>query len=94
VDYDAMEYGSYDPNHLLDSVLDRMRMGNDEDLAEALKIDPSVIAEVRAMRVLVDATMLLQLHELTGISVIALRNIMGDRRAKLRYSDGAEEELD
>lgn len=91
---DALEYGSYDPNHLIDSVLDRMDLPDDQALAEALRIPASVIADVRGMRVLVDAPLLLQLHELTGISVLGLRNIMGDRRGKLRYSDGAEENLD
>lgn len=91
---DSLEYGSYDPNHLIDSVLDRMDLPDDQALAEALRIPASVIADVRGMRVLVDAPLLLQLHELTGISVLGLRNIMGDRRGKLRYSDGAEENLD
>jgi hypothetical protein len=91
---DEMEYGSYDPNHLIDSVLDRMGLADDDALADALRVHPSVIAEIRDMRTLVNAPILLQLHELTGISVIGLRNIMGDRRAKLRYSDGAEENLD
>jgi len=91
---DSLEYGSYDPNHLIDSVLDRMGLNDDQALAEALHIPASVIADVRDMRLLVDAPLLLQLHELTGISVLGLRNIMGDRRGKLRYSDGAEENLD
>lgn len=91
---DSLEYGSYDPNHLIDSVLDCMDLPDDQALAEALSIPASVIADVRGMRVLVDAPLLLQLHELTGISVLGLRNIMGDRRGKLRYSDGAEENLD
>ena len=91
---DPLDYGSYDPNLLIDSVLDRMGLADDQALAAAMRIPASVIADVRDMRILVDAPLLLQLHELTGVSVLGLRNIMGDRRGKLRYSDGAEENLD
>lgn len=91
---DPLEYGSYDPNHLIDSVLDRMGLSDDQSLAQALHIPVSVITDVRDMRILVDAPLLLQMHELTGISILGLRNIMGDRRGKLRYNDGAEESLE
>jgi hypothetical protein len=43
------------------------------------------------MRREVDAAMLIRMHELTDISIVGLRNILGDRRRRSRFSEGGEE---
>jgi hypothetical protein len=83
---DAPEFGSYDSNHLLDSILDRLGLPNDAALCEALDVDESVISDLRELRREVDAALLIRMHELTDISIAGLRNILGDRRRKSRFA--------
>jgi hypothetical protein len=84
---DFMDLGSYDSNHLLDSVLDQLHLPDDAALAHAIDVDPALLADVREMRREVDASLLIRLHEMTDISITGLRNILGDRRRKTRFAD-------
>nr|WP_314630824.1 hypothetical protein [uncultured Noviherbaspirillum sp.] len=83
---DAPELGSYDSNHLLDSILDELHLPDDAALCEALDVDESVISDLRELRREVDAALLIRMHELTDISIAGLRNILGDRRRKSRFA--------
>jgi hypothetical protein len=89
---DDPDLGSYDSNHLLDSILDELNLPNDAALSEALEVDESVISDLRGMRREVDAAILIRMHELTDISIVGLRNILGDRRRRSRFSEGGEEQ--
>jgi hypothetical protein len=80
------ELGSYDSNHLLDSILDKLHLPDDAALCEALDVDESVISDLREMRREVDAALLIRMHELTDISIVGLRNILGDRRRRARFA--------
>jgi hypothetical protein len=84
----------YDANRLFDSLLNELRLENDTLLSNALNVTPSVIHDMRMMRLPIDAPMLIWMQVVTGIAIDELRQIVGDRRQKLRYSDGAEEVLD
>ena len=83
---EAPEFGSYDSNHLLDSILDKLHLPDDAALCEALDVDESVISDLRELRREVDAALLIRMHELTDISIAGLRNILGDRRRRARFS--------
>ena len=83
---EAPELGSYDSNHLLDSILDKLCLPDDAALCEALDVDESVISDLRELRREVDAALLIRMHELTDISIAGLRNILGDRRRKARFA--------
>lgn len=89
---DLPDLGSYDSNHLLDSILDQLHLPDDAALCEALEVDESVISDLREMRREVDAALLIRMHELTDISIVGLRNILGDRRRKARFAEGGEED--
>ena len=80
------ELGSYDSNHLLDSILDKLHLPDDAALCEALDVDVSVLSDLREMRREVDAALLIRMHELTDISIVGLRNILGDRRRRARFA--------
>lgn len=80
------ELGSYDSNHLLDSILDKLHLADDAALCEALDVDESVISDLRELRREVDAALLIRMHELTDISIVGLRNILGDRRRRARFA--------
>lgn len=77
---------SYDPNKLLTIVTAKLGLTSDGALSRRLKIARDVIRDIRAGRIQVCGSMLLWMHEATGISIEELRRLMGDRRAKCRLS--------
>lgn len=78
---------TYDPNRLLDALIEKLRLKNDAALSRALEVAPPVISKIRHGRLPVGASMLIRMHEETGLSIAELRQLMGDRRTKFRISD-------
>lgn len=77
---------SYDPNNLLDSLIQKLDLKNDAALSRALEVAAPVISKIRHRRLPVGASMLIRMHEISNISIADLRNLMGDRREKFRIS--------
>lgn len=78
---------SYNPNHLLDFLLQKMALKNDAALSRKLEVAPPVISKIRHRRLPIGASLLIRMHEVTGMSIRDLRDLMGDRRTKYRLSD-------
>lgn len=78
---------SYNPNHLLDILIEKLNLKNDAALSRALEVAPPVISKIRHRRLPVGASMLIRMHEVSAMSVRELRDLMGDRRVKYRVSD-------
>jgi hypothetical protein len=78
---------AYDPNHLLDSLIEKLKLKNDAALSRALEVAPPVISKIRHRRLPVGASLLIRMHEVSGMSIQELRVLMGDRRDKFRISD-------
>lgn len=78
---------TYDPNRLLDSLIDRLKLKNDAALSRALEVAPPVISKIRHRRLPVGASLLIRMHEVSDLSIRELRELMGDRRTKYRLSD-------
>lgn len=78
---------TYNPNHLLDILIERLNLKNDAALSRALEVAPPVISKIRHRRLPVGASMLIRMHEVSTLSVRELRDLMGDRRTKYRLSD-------
>ena len=76
----------YDPNNLLDSLLDALHLKNDAALSKALEVAPPVLSKIRHRRLPVGASMLIRMHEVSNLSIRDLRVLMGDRRNKFRIS--------
>lgn len=76
----------YDPNLLLDTLMHHLGIGSDGALARRLRVAHDVIVSIRRGTLPVCASMLLWMHEATGIGIDELRRIMGDRRAKFRLN--------
>jgi plasmid maintenance system antidote protein VapI len=76
----------YDPNHLLDAMLEKLKLKNDAALSRALEVAPPVISKIRHRRLPVGASMLIRMHEVSDLSVAELRDLLGDRRQKYRLS--------
>lgn len=72
----------YDPNRLLDTLLLRQNLKSDAELARVLEINPSVISKIRNAKARISASLLLEIHEVTDISIRELRNLMGDTKNK------------
>lgn len=77
---------AYDPNHLLDVLIEKLHLKNDAALSRILEVAPPVISKIRHRRLPVGASMLIRMHEESGLSVRELRVLMGDRRDKFRIS--------
>ena len=76
----------YNPHKLLNTVIARLGVTSDTALSRKLKVARSVISDIRDGRVQVGGSMLLWMHEATGLSIDELRRLLGDRRAKCRLS--------
>ncbi|AKN64618.1 MULTISPECIES: hypothetical protein [Herbaspirillum] len=78
---------NYDPNHLLDALIEKLHLKNDAALSRALEVAPPVISKIRHRRLPVGASLLIRMHEVSELSIRELRELMGDRREKFRISD-------
>ena len=78
---------SYNPNQLLDFLIEKMALKNDAALSRKLEVAPPVISKIRHRRLPIGASLLIRMHEVTGMSIRELRDLMGDRRTKYRLSD-------
>jgi hypothetical protein len=81
------EQVTYDPNHLLDSLIEKLHLKNDAALSRALEVAPPVISKIRHRRLPIGASLLIRMHEVSDLTIGELRTLMGDRRAKFRISD-------
>ncbi|GIZ52282.1 helix-turn-helix domain-containing protein [Noviherbaspirillum aridicola] len=78
-----VEQPNYTPNHMLDTLMEKLEVGSDAALARVLKIPPSTISKIRHKQVAVNSALLLAAHEATDLSIRELRLLMGD--VKTRY---------
>ena len=77
---------AYNPNRLLDSLLECLKLKNDAALSRALEINPPILSKVRHARLPVGGALLIRMHEVSGLSIGELRALMGDRRSRYRVS--------
>jgi hypothetical protein len=80
---------AFDPNRLLDTVLDRLKLKNDAALSRALEVAPPMISKIRHHRLPVGASIMIRIHEISDMSIKEIRVCMGDRRSKHRFSDAS-----
>lgn len=78
---------AYDPNRLLDALVEKLNLKNDAALCRRLEVAPPVISKIRHGRLPVGASMLIRMHEETGLTIRELRDLMGDRRRNYRFGD-------
>lgn len=82
-----IKHDGFDPNHLFDTLIERMHLKNDAALSRLLEVAPPVISKIRHGRLTVGASLLIRMHEETNLSIRELRELLGDRRQKYRLSD-------
>jgi hypothetical protein len=74
---------TYDPNHLLNTVMAKLGLKNDAAFCRALDVAPPVISKIRHHRIAVGASFLIRLHDVSELSITELRALMGDRRKRI-----------
>ena len=74
----------YDPNPLLDTLIARLELKNDDALCHALDIARPVLADIRRRALGVGAWLLQRMSEISNLSIADLRRMMGDQRTRLR----------
>ncbi|WP_028101372.1 hypothetical protein [Pseudoduganella violaceinigra] len=77
----------YNPDRLLDTLIEHLNLKNDAALARALEVAPPVISKIRHRRLPIGASLLIRMHEVSDLTIRDLRYLMGDRRKKFRVSD-------
>ncbi|QJD98629.1 hypothetical protein HH212_00050 [Massilia forsythiae] len=73
---------TFNQGALLDALLGRLELKNDAALSRRLDVAPPVLSKIRHHRMPVGASLLIRMHEVTGLPTNDLRALMGDRRAK------------
>lgn len=63
-------------NRLLDFVIDKLELRNDAALARLLGVPPPVISKLRHNTLPLGATIMLRIHEETGLKIRELRSYL------------------
>ncbi len=77
----------YNPCNLLDALLVHMDLKNDAALARALNVAPPLISKLRHRTLPIGGALLICMHEVSKLSIVDLRILLGDRRQKFRISE-------
>jgi hypothetical protein len=81
---DSQASSDYDPNRLLDAIIETGGLKNDAALSRALAVEAPVISKIRHRKLPVGGILLIRMHEISQLSIKELRTLMGDRRDKFR----------
>jgi hypothetical protein len=73
-----IELNAVNSNALLDKALKLTHLKNDAALSRALEVAPPVLSKIRHGRLPVGATLLIALHEITGMSIAEMKDILND----------------
>jgi hypothetical protein len=76
----------YRPSRLLDAICKLRALKTDAQLARLLEIGSPQICKVRNGIQPLSARLLLRIHEVTGLEIRQLKELMGDRRSRQRAS--------
>lgn len=66
----------YDPNRVLDAIINKLKLKNDAALSRVLEVAPPVISKIRHNTLPIGATILLRMHEVSDFSIRELRALM------------------
>ena len=66
----------YNPNKVLDAIIEKLDLKNDAALSRALEVAPPVISKIRHCTLPIGATILLRMHEISDFSIRELREFI------------------
>lgn len=73
---------NYNPDRLLDELLSRLCLKNDAALSRALGVAPPRLSKLRHRRLPVAADLMIQIHDVTKLSIDDIRRLMGVSSAR------------
>jgi hypothetical protein len=79
---------TYDPNKVLDAIIEKLNLKNDAALSRALEVAPPVISKIRHRTLPIGATILLRMHEVSEFSIRELKGLMGVEINPINLSPG------
>lgn len=79
---DASTSGTGSANHLLDVVIEKLKCQNNTQLAKRLGTLRQRICHIRAGRLPVGPTIMISIHEETGMSIADIKKLAGLPKAK------------
>ena len=74
--FSAIELNAARSNELLDHVLHLSGVKNDAALSRGLEVAPPVLSKIRHGKLPVGATLAIKIHELTGLSITRIKDIL------------------
>lgn len=77
---------TYDPNRVLDAIMEKLNLKNDAALSRALEVAPPVISKIRHRTLPIGATILLRMHEVSEFSIRELKSLMGVQIAPMNIA--------
>lgn len=76
-----------EPSNLLDALIEHLGVRNDAALSRALYLSAPMISKLRSKTLPVSATVLVRMHDVTGLGIRELRALMGDQRRRFGIDD-------
>ena len=67
---------TYNPNRVLDAIIDKLQLKIEAALSRALEVAPPVISKIRHNTLPIGATILIRMHEISDFSIRELRELM------------------
>ena len=67
---------TYNPNRVLDAIMEKLQLKNDAALSRALEVAPPVISKIRHNTLPIGATILIRMHEISEFSIRELQEMM------------------
>lgn len=81
---ESIQQESYDPARLLTYLTHFLQLQNEVALSRALRISHGLLKAIREQRLAIAGAILMQMHEVSQLSIAELRALMGDRRRTCR----------
>ena len=69
---------TYNPNRVLDAIMEKLQIKTDVALSRALEVAPPVISKIRHNTLPIGATILIRMHEISDFSIRELREMMAN----------------
>ncbi|GGY83715.1 hypothetical protein ACFFTM_05830 [Pseudoduganella plicata] len=67
---------TYNPNRVLDAIMEKLQLKTDAALSRALEVAPPVISKIRHNTLPIGATILIRMHEISEFSIRELQELM------------------
>ncbi|MFC7515078.1 hypothetical protein ACFQUU_08690 [Herbaspirillum sp. GCM10030257] len=74
---DHLSSPTYAPDNLLDGLIERLNLKNDAALSRTLEVAPPVLSKIRHRRLPIGASLLVRMHDMTGLQLNELRTLAG-----------------